>query len=270
MTKNQIFDDLFVYYHGTSDANLESISENGIVGNGSSLAELSVEIKQLRDQICLISNQHFMDCYVYDGFSPHDQKTEFAYHAVLNNTFQNVCLAFSTFNASNYSQNIGGEFRWGLYESIIHLKWIVDNYAEFEEMRRTNYEKEKANISLSHPDDTFYWLPYEKVSLDFLKFKLNYFTNRFMKDFEKTLSLHKNFIIIACKPSKFNITFNSKIGMNEVIFPKIYPNEIVAYCPVEECNIEYDHEFILKKHLAIKTLHKQKDELEKLYNLHAP
>lgn len=266
MTKNQFVDDLFLYYHGTSDANLESISEKGIVGNDSFLSELSVEIKQLRDQICIISNQHFMDCYVYDGFSPHDQKTEFAYRAVLNNSFQNVCLAFSTFNASNYSQNIGGEFKWGLYESIIHLKWIVDNYAEFEEKRRTNYEQEKANISLSLPHETFYWLPYEKLSLDFLKFKLNYFTNRFLKDFEKTLSLHKNFIIIACKPSKFNIIFNSKIGMNEIIFPKINTNEILAYCPVEECTIEYNLEFMLLKINEIKRLYQEKDKVENYYN----
>lgn len=269
MTQNQFVDDLFVYYHGTSDAFVESISKNGIIGNDSSLAALSIEIKYLIDQICLIGNQQFIDCYVYDGFRPNYQKIDFAYNAVLNNNFQNVYLAFSTFNASNYSQNIGGEFKWGLYESIIHLKWIVDNYAEFDEIRRTNYEQEKANFSLSHPDEIFHWLPYEKVSLDFLKIKLNYFSNRFMKNFEKTLSLHNNFIIITCKPSKFNIIFNSKIGMNEIIFPKIYPNEIVAYCPPEECNIECNSEFKLTKILSVKSLYKQKDELEKFYNMHA-
>lgn len=269
MTQNQFVDDLFVYYHGTSDAFVESISKNGIIGNDSYLAELSIEIKYLKDQICLIGNQHFIDCYVYDGFRPNYQKIDFAYKAVLNNNFQNVYLAFSTFNASNYSQNIGGEFKWGLYESIIHLKWIVDNYAEFDEIRRTNYEQEKANISLSQPDEIFHWLPYEKVALDFLKFKLNYFSNRFMKDFEKTLSLHNNFIIIACKPSKFNIIFNSKIGMNEIIFPKIHTHEIVEYCPVGECNIEYNLNFMHLKIEAIKTLYKQKDELEKMYNIQA-
>ena len=128
--------------------------------------------------------------------------------------------------------------------------------------------KKKINASFEYPHEKFNWLPYEKISLDFLKYNLNQFTMRFLKGYEDTLSQHKNFIVIVCKPSKSNLLFNSKIGQNEIIFPKIYNHEIVDYfSPVVHDSFP-DVSVVLAKEEALLNLYKQKPHIELIINQH--